>query len=306
MNSKTGDIMNRNLLLTPLSLSSGALSNSSELSKGEHRLLIFKFGLVQAVVTTILWIIFCLRLIQPLFSQVHAYATDVIDNANFTQISLDGEELGIDVKPGIYAHTVFDEDDKKINVVLTQEEQMNPYYWDDRIYDGKLIEIKGVALMKKEVILKMDDEVVRYKYDQLPFKASFESSKEDLSTLNEELFSDQTFSKFILFTSIAVFILGYILGVIVHVVFAAVVAFFVSSVKLRLDKYFMPSMKRASMAFVGFTYIIAIIIGFRIIFPATTNMMRYPIFEILAFVYVLYIVWKSYEVNLPDKQKDAK
>lgn len=288
--------MDKKLLFTPLVLNPERLSYSGDFSKGEHRKFVLKFALVQALIATALWIFFFIRVVQPILTDIKEYASEVLENANFSEISVNKDELGIDITPGIFTHTVMQDESNRLTVVLTQEAKMNPFYWDDRLKEGKVIKVEGFALMKDEIVVKWKDSLKSYKYSDLPIKPEGKATKSDLNDWFINVFSKESYTRLLIVSSIAVLLVSYVLGVLVHLLFSAVVGFLASVLMLRIDKYYFPSMKRATLVYIGYVYIFAIIILCRMLIPSINyGWGSKPVYELLALCLSVFLVWKSYE-----------
>lgn len=245
-------------LLTPAVLHCTALEYLTEKPPDFHRKHTIRFGLMQGLWLVIIFLVFLTTTIFPRIEQIRETGETILTHANFTQCSMENGKLTIDIKPAIWAFTLYDSSILRKEVVIDSTGTLNRFYWDDRVEKGVVKKVDGVELSKDHIFVKRGTSIKRVSYSSLLGNTEVKMSKGEVYERFMEVTKRSTVIKLAVLLVPVVFVLGLVLGIVSNIIYVLIIG---TILRITADGFLRnpSSMYKVSNGlYVGFAYVFAL------------------------------------------------
>lgn len=245
-------------LLTPAVLHHTALEYLTEQPSDFHRKHVIRFGLMQGLWLAIFFVIFLTATILPGIAQLRETGETVLTHANFTQCSIKNGKLTVDIKPAIWAFTLYDSNTQRKEFVIDSMGTLNRFYWDDRVEKGMVKKVDGVGLTQDHLFIKRGTAIRRVSYSSLFGDTEVKMSKGEIYGRFMEATSRPMVIKLAVLSIPVVFLLGFVLGVFSQIAYVLVMGTMLRLATGNFLRTTSHAYKISNGLYVGYAYVFAL------------------------------------------------
>jgi hypothetical protein len=276
-------------LLTPMVIHRDSITFLLKQPIGFFKKYLFKFALIQGLFGGLISVLIVFTFANPLFNAIQVAGEKVWTHANLSYIGVKQGMLETDIKPSIWFYSVDDTTTKQTLVAVDSLGTMNKYYWDDRIQTGVHKKISGIGFLKNEVMVKVDDQIMRVPYQKL-FKTDVQYTKKEALVKFESMVSQNARLTLYMVVFVVAFVVTALLGVLAHMLFALVVGNFMVLSSLHRKKIeWKPAMKVSLGLYVVWFYSLLVSKGFTYLCFGASSILGKSLLVIILTVITVYL-----------------